>query len=138
MAKKQHVTSVNNVSADGDGNISIQLGGGIIEVTYAELVNLKNTSSLVKGQNYLLTDYMTTYTQPVTEVSKTSGIIEPLIITATDVDKLHNQCKSTLYPQDIIFYEITGDIGNDYGTEGFTKGKSNPGKPVSFIYHPGT
>ena len=95
----------------------------VIEVTYSELLNLKNTSALVKGQNYLLTDYMTTYTQPVTGVSKTSGIIEPLIITATDVDKLHNQCKSTLYPQDIVYYEITGDIGNDYGTEGFTKGK---------------
>ena len=95
----------------------------VIEVTYDELVNLKNTSSLVKGQNYLLTDYETTYTQPVTNVSKSSGVIEPLIITATDVDKLHNQCKSTLYPQDIVYYEITGDIGNGYGTEGFTKGK---------------
>ena len=95
----------------------------VIEVTYNELVNLKNTSSLVKGQNYLLTDYETTYIQPVTNVNKSSGVIEPLIITATDVDKLHNQCKSTLYPQDIVYYEITGDIGNYYGTEGFTKGK---------------
>ena len=98
-------------------------GSGIIEVTYDKLVNLKNTSSLVKGQNYLLTDYMTTYEQPVTGLMKSSGVTEPLIITATDVNKLHNQCKSTLYPQDIIFYEITGDIGNYYGTEGFTKGK---------------
>ena len=94
-----------------------------IEVTYDELVALKNTSSLVKGQNYLLTDYETTYIQPVTNVNKSSGVIEPLIITATDVDKLHNVCKSTLYPQDIVYYEITGDIGNYYGTEGFTKGK---------------
>ena len=95
----------------------------VIEVTYSELVNLKNTSSLVKGQNYLLTDYMTTYLQPTTAINKSSGVIEPLIITATDVNKLHNQCKSTLYPQDIVYYEITGDIGNNYGTEGFTKGK---------------
>jgi hypothetical protein len=95
----------------------------VIEVTYDELVNLKNTSSLKKGQNYLLTDYETTYIQPVTNVNKSSGVVEPLIITATDVDKLHNQCKSTLYPQDIVFYEITGDTGEWYGTEGFTKGK---------------
>ena len=95
----------------------------VIEVTYSELLNLKNTSSLVKGQNYLLTDYETTYIQPVTNVNKSSGVIEPLIITATDVNKLHNVCKSTLYPQDIVYYEITGDIGNGYGTEGFTKGK---------------
>ena len=57
-------------------------GGGEsvnIEVTYDELLNLKNTSSLIKGQNYLLTDYETTYTQPVTNVNKSSGVIEPLI-----------------------------------------------------------
>ena len=104
-------------------NLGNESSSGLIEVTYDELVNLKNTSSLVKGQSYLLTDYMTTYTQPVTNVNKSSGVIEPLIITATDVNKLHNQCKSTLYPQDIVYYEITGDIGNYYGTEGFTKGK---------------
>ena len=112
---------------DDNGAISKQAGSGsinqLIEVTYSELLNLKNTSLLVKGQNYLLTDYMTTYEQPVTGLMKSSGVIEPLIITATDVNKLHNQCKSTLYPQDIVFYEITGDIGNNYGTEGFTKGK---------------
>ena len=104
-------------------NLGAESSSGLIEVTYDELANLKNTSSLVKGQNYLLTDYMTTYEQPITGLMKSSGVIEPLIITATDVNKLHNQCKSTLYPQDIVFYEITGDIGNGEGTEGFTKGK---------------
>lgn len=104
-------------------NSGAESASGLIEVTYDELVDLKNTSGLVKGQNYLLTDYETTYIQPVTNVNKSSGVIEPLIITATDVDKLHNQCKSTLYPQDIVYYEITGDIGNERGTEGFTKGK---------------
>ena len=104
-------------------NLGAESSSGLIEVTYDELVNLKNTSSLVKGQNYLLTDYETTYIQPETEISKSSGVIEPLIITATDVDKLHNQCKSTLYPQDIVYYEITGDIEDGNGTEGFTKGK---------------
>ena len=104
-------------------NLGAESSSGLIEVTYDELVNLKNTSSLVKGQNYLLTDYMTTYEQPVTGLMKSSAVIEPLIVTATDVNKLHNQCKSTLYPQDIVFYEITGNIGNGKGTEGFTKGK---------------
>ena len=98
-------------------------GSGLIEVTYDELVNLKNTSKLKKGQSYLLTDYITTYTQPVTGVTKTSGVIEPLILTAVSENQISNICRSTLYPQDIVFYEITGDIGNGYGTEGFTKGK---------------
>ena len=108
---------------DGFPDSSSDSANQLIEVTYDELVNLKNTSSLVKGQSYLLTDYMTTYEQPVTGLMKSSGVIEPLIITATDIDKLYNQCKSTLYPEDIVYYEITGDIGNYKGTEGFTKGK---------------
>lgn len=116
--KELYFFQVNGFS-DGSSSSADQL----IEVTYDELVNLKNTSSLVKGQNYLLTDYMTTYTQPTTEVDKSSGIIEPLYITAVDVDKLHNKCFSVLYPQDIVYYEITGDIGDGNGTEGFTKGK---------------
>ncbi len=95
----------------------------VTEVTYANLLTLKTTSTLVKGRTYLMTDYMTTYTQPVTDETKSSGIIEPLYIVATDVDKLHNVCKSKLYPQDIVYYEITGDLNNTYGTEGFTKGK---------------
>ena len=89
--------------SDEDGNISIQLGGGIIEVTYAELVNLKNTSSLVKGQNYLLTDYMTTYEQPNTGVMKSSGVSEPLLLTAVREEQVCNVCRSTLYPRDIVY-----------------------------------
>lgn len=93
------------------------IGGGVIDKTYSELQTLITTSGLVKGQVYRLTDYMTTYTQPVTSVAKSSGIVEVLYITATDVNKLHNVCKSELYPQDIVYYNI-----ND-NTEGFTKGK---------------
>lgn len=100
-----------------------------IEVTYDELVNLKNTSALVKGQNYLLTDYMTTYEQPVTGLMKSSGVIEPLILTAVSENQISNVCRSTLYHQDIVFYEISGILPdqNYYltsdETEGFTKGK---------------
>ena len=98
-------------------------GIGITEVTYDELLALKTGSELVANQTYLLTDYETTYGQPYSNLTINSGIIEPLYITATDVDKLSNECKSELYPQDIVYYEITGDIGNGKGTEGFTKGK---------------
>jgi hypothetical protein len=98
-----------------------------INVTYAQLVALKNNNSLIKNQVYRLTDYMTTYNQPVTGIYKESGIIEPLYITAVDVNKLHNECKSELYPQDIVYYEITGKTlqvnGGGTSDEGFTKGK---------------
>ena len=111
-----------DIASGGNGESSV-INNQLIEVTYNELLNLKNTSSLVKGQNYLLTDYMTTYEQPVTGLMKSSDIVEPLILTAVSENQISNVCRSTLYPQDIVYYEITGDIGNYYGTEGFTKGK---------------
>lgn len=95
----------------------------LIDVTYDELLVLVNNSKLVKGQKYRLTDYETTYNQPITNAFMSSGIIEVLHITATDVNKLHKVCQSELYPEDIVYYEITGNINNEYGTEGFTKGK---------------
>ena len=121
-----------NVTVTGTGtNLSPYVvnteSAGSIEVTYNELTTLISTSSLVTGSTYLLTDYMTTYTQPVTLVSKSSGIIEPLFITALDVNKLSNITYSQLYPQDIVYYEVTGLTydGNqeEFLTEGFTKGK---------------
>jgi len=95
----------------------------VIPVTYSQLVALITASTLEIGACYLLTDYMTTYTQPNTSVTKTSGIVEPLFIYATGLNTLNKACRSKLYPQDIVFYEVTGNIGDGNGTEGFTKGK---------------
>jgi hypothetical protein len=130
----QTLKTVGGISLVGTGDIPLPSGGGgVIEVTYAELTSLIASSTLVVGQVYLLTDYMTTYTQPVTNTSMSSGVVEQLFLTAVDINKLHKIAKSKLYPQDIIYYEVTGDIGNayfvgdsgtfTYGTEGFTKGK---------------
>lgn len=95
----------------------------IIEVTYSELDTLKTNSLLIPGRVYLLTDYMTRYEQPVSGDIISSGVVEPLYITATGVNTLNNICMSKLYPQDIVYYEITGIIDQNYGTEGFNKGK---------------
>ncbi len=95
----------------------------LTEVTYSELVALVGASTLVPGRTYLLTDYETVYEQPVSGDTISSGIVEPLYLTAVDVNKLNKVCKSELYPQDIVYYEITGDINDGAGSEGFTKGK---------------
>lgn len=95
----------------------------LTEVTYSELVALIGSSSLVTDRTYLLTDYQTTWEDSNTGATFSSGVIEPLYITATDVNELSKECKSELYPQDIVYYEVTGDINDGNGTEGFTKGK---------------
>ena len=71
---------------------------------------------------------MTTYEQPVTGLMKSSGIVEPLILTAVSENQISNVCRSTLYPQDIVYYEISGILPDQIyfttdETEGFTKGK---------------
>lgn len=92
-------------------------GKNIISKTFTELKGLATANELVKGQKYRITDYMTTYTQPVTNATKSSGIIEVLQLTAITTNSFATECRSELYPQDIVYYDI-----ND-ATEGFTKGK---------------
>lgn len=88
-----------------------------VSKTFTELKGLATANELVKGQKYRITDYMTTYTQPVTNATKSSGIIEVLQLTAITTNSFATECRSELYPQDIVYYDI-----ND-ATEGFTKGK---------------
>ena len=102
---------------------STNVSSPITEVTYSELTALKDGSLLIPGMVYLLTDYMTRYEQPVSGDFILSGVIEQLYITATGVNGLSNICMSKLYPQDIVYYEITGVIDANEGTEGFNKGK---------------
>jgi hypothetical protein len=94
-----------------------------IDKTYSELTTMVTNNELIPGQTYLLTDYMTTYIQPVTDIYMESGVIEPLLLTAVLTNKFHTVCKSQLYPQDIVYYSINADIDSGAGTEGFTKGK---------------
>jgi hypothetical protein len=98
-------------------------GGGVIEKTYAELQDLVADSLLIKGQVYLLTDYMTTYIQPITNILKSSDVIEPLYLTAVNNSEFRNICYSALYKQDIVYYTFNGLTRDNNNTEGFSKGK---------------
>ena len=79
-----------------------------IPVTYSQLINLIANSQLIIGQNYLLTDYVTTYTQPVSNAPM-SGDTEPLLITASSINTLNPICSSALFPQDQIYYNVVND-----------------------------
>jgi len=90
----------------------------IDEVTYAELAALISGSDLIQGRQYLITDYQTVHTIPTTAVTNT-GPTEPLIVTAIDVDELAPIAYSTLYPDDIIYYNPTNNLT---AVPGCTKG----------------
>lgn len=91
-------------------------GGGIISVTYEELVNLINSNALIVGAKYLITDFQTIYDQPdydalgnpkaiVTTVDTTP--LEPLIATAVTVNQISKQVYSTTFPNDVIEYDVS-------------------------------
>jgi hypothetical protein len=109
--------SVNNsiVVKDHNGNV-INSGGGITEVSYEELYTLGDTGSFVPGKFYLITDYRTCYDQPnwdsqgnpiVVGNYKVADVEEPLIVLATSIDTLSPYAYSTVFPKDVIKYDIT-------------------------------
>ena len=101
---------------DSTGTIYLLGGSGvsIIEHTYSELTTLIDSSSLVPGQYYRITDYATAHNIIGTNQSEINvGTVEPLVVLATSTSTVHHQAYSTLYPQDIIHYDITGGNTND-------------------------
>lgn len=78
----------------------------IDEVTYAELAALISGSDLIQGRQYLITDYRTTHTVPGTADLNT-GSLEPIIVTAVDTNSLASLALSTVYPNDILYYNVS-------------------------------
>ena len=70
----------------------------LISLTYAQLLTLKNLSSLVIGQEYIINDFQSTTTSP----------IEPLLVTAISTNTFYHIAKSASFPKDEIYYDISG------------------------------
>jgi hypothetical protein len=83
-------------------------GAEVISLTYSELSTLVSGNTLVPGQKYLINDYQTVHLIPNTNDINT-GPIEPLLVTASSTKTLEPIAYSTLFPQDIIYYNIESD-----------------------------
>jgi len=91
--------------------VSENPGGGtvsVINVTYSELTNLISANGLKPLQNYLITDYQTVHRIPNTSDINT-GDIEPLLVTSISRNKLKPEAYSSLFPQDVIYYNHIND-----------------------------
>lgn len=108
---KGRVTAVEEVDVEGGGG-----GSPLISVTYAELITLITADDLIPGQQYLISDFATkhyfinfdnddTYQWVTINTATNTGTTEPLIVTAVSVNKLHHEAKSTLYPEDRLYYD---------------------------------
>lgn len=83
----------------------------VMPVTYAQLAVLQAGSLFIPGQEYLITDFKTTHfivdSNNIQDVASIiTGTLEPIIVTAITVNKLDKEAKSTLFPQDKIYYDM--------------------------------
>lgn len=95
-----------------NGDINPISGTSYIELTYVELKSLSDSSRLVKGQTYKITDFNTI--NPLHGYSllynntdiHTSSVIEPLILKASSVNTFDSIAISETYPDHEIIYDI--------------------------------
>jgi len=96
------------VPIGGSSDSGSTAGAEVISLTYSQLSTLVSGNTLVPGQKYLINDYQTAHVIPNTSDINT-GPIEPLLVTASSTNTLEPIAYSTLFPQDIIYYNIESD-----------------------------
>ena len=101
----------NNVLWDDGENLKINrngkwesAGGGtpMINITYANLVELRNNSKLIAGMQYRITDYVTTTAQ---ENTRSAGHQFDVIVTADNANTLNEVARACLHEGDTYFSE---------------------------------
>jgi hypothetical protein len=90
-------------------------GGGVIEVTYSELVDGITGATLTPGTFYTITDYRTCYDQPdfdidnnpITNGTYKESAVEPIMVFATSANTISTFAYQPSYPNDKIQYDWT-------------------------------
>ena len=77
-------------------------GAPMINITYAELVELRNNNKLIAGMQYRITDYVTTTAQ---ENTKSAGNQFDVIVTADNENTLNEVARACLHDGDTYFSE---------------------------------
>lgn len=83
-------------------------GGGMIEITYAELKSLRDNGKLVPGCKYRMIDYETTTSQ---EGTQAAGHPFDLILTALDEKTLDEKCSAIQSARDVDRYFANNNLG---------------------------
>ena len=106
----------------------------MVETTYSDLIDLRNNSQLVPGQQYRITDYVTTTTQSDTQ---SAGHQFDIIVIADDVNILNENARAIQHDGDTYFsnsdlnaWEIKYCLDNN--TNKFEWADVNNGKGVIY------
>ena len=91
------------------------MGGGVVDVTYLELVDKITGNTLTPGTFYLITDFQTCYDQPdfdvngnpITSGNYKQGPLEPILVLATSEDTISEIAYQPLHSNDRILYDWT-------------------------------
>ena len=103
---KQYLKDVggyNGTNKDSSKDVATVIGGKIdsmINVTYSQLVDMRNNGKLIPGQQYRITDYVTTTIQENTE---SAGHQFDIIVTANSNNMLSEIAGACLHEGDIYF-----------------------------------
>ena len=103
--KQDTLTAGNGISIEGGVISAIGGGGGSIgslvtPITYAELVALRNSASLIAGMQYRITDYTCTTTQ---ENTQSAGHPFDVIVTADSENTLNEKARAIQHEGDTYF-----------------------------------
>jgi hypothetical protein len=81
--------------------------GNVISLSYEMLKSHKLNKMLKRGYYYIINDFQSIHRlRPSGTHANVLGVIEPLMIMATDVDKFDQLAKSMLHESDIIHYNF--------------------------------
>lgn len=98
-------SAISNISPGTPGTSTTP---AMVEITYADLVNLRDTSSLVPGQQYKIIDYVCTVSADIPCVSAEHGF--DIIVTADSADTLNTNARASVKPDDTYFQYISNAI----------------------------
>lgn len=104
--KQDRLIAGDNITIEGNVISAIGGGGGgsvsnlLIPITYAELVALRDSSSLVAGMQYRITDYACTTTQ---ENTQSAGHPFDIIVTADSANTLNKEARAIQHEEDTYF-----------------------------------
>ena len=104
--KQDTLTAGNGISIEG-GVISSTVDSLIIPITYAELVALRNSSSLVAGMQYRITDYDFTTTEEDTD---SAHQLFDIVVTADSESVLNETARAVHHQYETSEETLTGAI----------------------------
>ena len=109
-------------------------GESMVNITYADLIELRNNACLIPGMQYRITDYVTTTKQ---EDTKSAGHQFDIIVTADSENTLNEKARAIQHDGDTYFsdsnlaaWEIWYSLDND--TERFAWADTTNGKGVIY------